>query len=83
MKPSRLIALAATAGSVATRRTLRAVVLRPDPMALRGFLAVAVAAFGVVITPPAIADKGCGHGEPPLGAASKDVSDVYGQPATL
>jgi hypothetical protein len=82
MKPSQLIALAATAGSVA-RQTLRAVVLRPDPMALRGFLAVAVAALGVVIAPGAIADTGCGPGGPPPGAASKDVSDVYGQAATL
>src|ERR1700676_769701 len=59
MKPSRLIALAATAGSV-------------------GSLCVFVA-----VAPRAIADAGCGAGGPPPGAASKDISDVYGQPATL
>ena len=47
------------------------------------FLAVAVAALGVAVAPRAIADAGCGPGGPPPGAASKDVSDVYGQPATL
>ena len=52
-------------------------------MALRVFVAVAIAAFGVVIAPRAIADAGCGPGGPPPGAASKDISDVYGQPATL
>ncbi|OBK46779.1 hypothetical protein [Mycobacterium sp. 1081908.1] len=46
-------------------------------------LASVMASFGVVIAPPAIADAGCGPGGPPPGAASKDVSDVYGQPATL
>src|SRR5271170_6265526 len=45
--------------------------------------AFAVTALGVVIVPPAIAETGCGPGGPPPGAASKDVSDVYGQPATL
>jgi hypothetical protein len=83
MKPNRLIALAAMAGIVAARQTLRGVPLRPDPKALRAFLAVAMAALGVVIAPPAIADAGCGPGGPPPEAASKDVSDVYGQPATL
>jgi hypothetical protein len=42
-----------------------------------------VAALGVIIAPPAAADAGCGPGGPPPGAASKDVSDVYGQRATL
>ena len=46
-------------------------------------LAIAMASFGVFIAPPAVADAGCGPGGPPPGAASKDVSDVYGQPATL
>jgi hypothetical protein len=46
-------------------------------------LASVMASFGVVIAPPAIADAGCGPGGPPPGAASKDVSDVYGQQATL
>jgi hypothetical protein len=46
-------------------------------------LASVMASFGVVIAPPAIADVGCGPGGPPPGAASKDVSDVYGRPATL
>jgi hypothetical protein len=68
---------------IAARLVLRAVVLRPGLSALRVFLAVAVAAIGVVIAPRAIADTGCGPGGPPPGAASKDVSDVYGQPATL
>jgi hypothetical protein len=52
-------------------------------MALRAFVAIAIAAFGVVIAQRAIADAGCGPGGPPPGAASKDISDVYGQPATL
>jgi hypothetical protein len=52
-------------------------------MTLRVALAVAITALGVVIAPPAIADAGCGPGGPPPGAAGKDVSDVYGQPATL
>src|SRR3984957_21283533 len=47
------------------------------------FLAVAVAALSVAIVPRASADAGCGPGGPPPGAASKDVSDIYGQPATL
>ncbi|ORW93869.1 hypothetical protein AWB92_12025 [Mycobacterium sp. IEC1808] len=50
---------------------------------LSGLVAIAMASFGVVIAPPAIADAGCGPGGPPPGAASRDVSDVYGQPATL
>jgi hypothetical protein len=52
-------------------------------MTLRVALAVASTALGVVIAPPAIAGAGCGPGGPPPGAASEDVSDVYGQPATL
>jgi hypothetical protein len=55
----------------------------PHSMTLRVALAVATTALGVVIAPPAIADVGCGPGGPPPGAASKAVSDVYGQPATL
>ncbi|OBI22321.1 hypothetical protein A5712_12855 [Mycobacterium sp. E2327] len=47
------------------------------------FLAGAMASVGFVIAPPAIADAGCGPGGPPPGAASRDVSDAYGQPATL
>ena len=50
---------------------------------MRVCLAVTVAALSVAIAPHAIADTGCGPGGPPPGAASKDVSDVYGQPATL
>ena len=46
-------------------------------------LAIVMASFGVVIAPPAIADVGCGPGGPPPRAASKDVGDAYGQPATL
>ncbi|MCV7440720.1 hypothetical protein H7K33_00605 [Mycobacterium paraense] len=46
-------------------------------------LATAIASFGVVIAPPAIADAACGPGGPPPGAAGKDVSVAYGQPATL
>lgn len=46
-------------------------------------LAIAVASFGIAAAPPAIADAGCGPGGPPPGAASTDVSAVYGQPATL
>jgi hypothetical protein len=46
-------------------------------------LAVAMASLGVAIAQPAIADVGCGPGGPPPGAASKDVGDAYGGPATL
>jgi len=46
-------------------------------------LAIVIPSFGVVIAPPAVADAGCGPGGPPPRAASKDVSDTYGQPATL
>jgi hypothetical protein len=42
-----------------------------------------VAALGVVIAPRATADAGCRPGGPPPGAASQDISNVYGQPATL
>jgi hypothetical protein len=52
-------------------------------MALCVCVAVVMAALGVVIAPRAIAEAGCGPGGPPAGAASKDISDVYGQPATL
>lgn len=45
--------------------------------------AVVMASLGVLIAPPTIAHAGCGPGGPPPGAASKDISDVYGQPATL
>jgi hypothetical protein len=82
MKPNPLIALAATAGTIATQR-LRGARLPLNPMTLRVLLAVAVAALGVLIAPPASADTGCGPGGPPPGAASKDISDVYGQRATL
>ncbi|WP_068181292.1 hypothetical protein [Mycobacterium sp. UM_CSW] len=50
---------------------------------LSGLVAITMASLGVVIAPPAIADAGCGPGGPPPGAASRDVTDVYGQPATL
>ena len=66
-----------------SRRMWHGVPLRPDHMALRVVLAVAVVALGVAIALPAIADTGCRPGAPPPGAASKDVSDIYGQPATL
>src|SRR5262249_5252532 len=70
-------------GIQGVRRPLHCVSLRPDRMTLRVALAAAPTALGVVIAPPAIADAGCGPGRPPPGAASEDVSDVYGQPATL
>lgn len=46
-------------------------------------LVATAASFGVVIAPPAMADAACGPGGPPPGAAGKDVSAAYGQPATL
>jgi hypothetical protein len=55
---------------------------RPSPR-LSVLLAIVMASFGVVIAPPVIAHAGCGPGGPPPGAASKDVSDAYGQPTTL
>jgi hypothetical protein len=58
--------------TVATRQTLHA------------FSAIAMAALGVVIAPHAIADGECDPGGgPPPHASSKNVSAVYGQPATL
>jgi hypothetical protein len=71
LKATNLIALATTAGIVAARDALRV---------LPG---IAVAALGMVIAPPAVADAGCGPGAPPPGAVSRDVSDADGQPATL
>ena len=46
-------------------------------------LATAVASLGFGVVPQAIAHAACGPGGPPEGAAGKDVSDAYGQPATL
>jgi hypothetical protein len=46
-------------------------------------LAIALVSSSVVIAPAAVAYAGCGPGGPPPGAASKDVGDTYGQPATL
>jgi hypothetical protein len=46
-------------------------------------LAIVMASLGIVIAPPAIGDARCGPGGPPPGATSRDVSDAYGQPATL
>ncbi|ORW32624.1 hypothetical protein AWB91_11895 [Mycobacterium paraense] len=50
---------------------------------IAALLAATAASFGVVIAPPAIADAACGPGGPPPGAAGKDASVAYGQPATL
>jgi hypothetical protein len=45
---------------------------------------IIISAFGVVLAPPAVADRVCGPGGgPPSKTASTDVSAVYGQPATL
>ena len=46
-------------------------------------LTAATTGLGLVLTPTASADAECGAGAPPPGAASKDVSATYGQPATL
>jgi hypothetical protein len=46
-------------------------------------LAIAIASWGVAIPAGGVAHAGCGQGGPPPGAASKDVSDAYGRPATL
>ena len=40
-------------------------------------------ALGLVAAPHASADANCTPGGPPPGAATKDVSALYGQPATL
>jgi hypothetical protein len=56
---------------------------RPTVLAWAIPLAVVGTALGVGVAPRAIADTGCGPGGPPPGAASKDISGVYGQPATL
>jgi hypothetical protein len=47
------------------------------------FAAVAATAFGVVAAPHAAADANCALNGPPPGAATKDVTALYGQPATL
>jgi hypothetical protein len=39
--------------------------------------------FGLYAASPASADASCAPGGPPPGAATKDVSATYGQPATL
>jgi hypothetical protein len=45
---------------------------------------IAATALGVLTAPAAAADANCTPtGGPPADATSKDVSDVYGQPATL
>lgn len=82
MKPNSLIAVAATTGTIAAQR-LRGARRPPNPLTPGVLLAVAVGALGVLIAPSATADTGCGPGGPPPGAARKDVSDAYGQPATL
>lgn len=45
--------------------------------------ALTMASLAVVVAPPPAAHAECGPGGPPPGAAGKDVSDTYGQPATL
>src|SRR5690349_5651097 len=45
--------------------------------------AIAMIMLGMVVAPRAVADDYCREGGPPAKAASKDVSDIYGQPATL
>jgi hypothetical protein len=40
-------------------------------------------ALALVAAPHAAADANCAPGGPPIGAATKDVGAVYGQPATL
>jgi hypothetical protein len=53
-------------------------------LALLATPTIAAVAFSVVLAPHAIGDGGCGpDAGPPPHAASKDVSAVYGQPATL
>jgi hypothetical protein len=56
---------------------------RQTPLAWAIMLAVTATSLGVAIAPNAFADTGCGPGGPPPGATSKDISGVYGQPATL
>jgi hypothetical protein len=48
-----------------------------------GTTVVGMILLGMIIAPRAVADDYCREGGPPPKAASKDVSDVYGQPATL
>jgi len=46
--------------------------------------AIAVSALGIIHAPHAVAEGNCGpDAGPPPKSASKDVSDIYGQPATL
>ena len=45
--------------------------------------AIAMIMLVMVVAPRAAADDYCREGGPPAKAASKDVSDIYGQPATL
>jgi hypothetical protein len=46
-------------------------------------LALGLSAFGLVLVPSAAAEAECMPGGPPPGAATRDVSAVYGSPATL
>jgi hypothetical protein len=50
---------------------------------IRAVSAIAMMLLGMVVAPRAAADDYCRDGGPPAKAASKDVSDIYGQPATL
>ncbi|MBP1819701.1 hypothetical protein [Mycobacterium sp. OAE908] len=50
---------------------------------IRAVSAIAMILLGMVVAPRASADDHCRDGGPPAKAASKDVSDIYGQPATL
>lgn len=45
--------------------------------------AAATMALALFAAPHAAADANCAFGGPPIGAATKDVGAVYGQPATL
>jgi hypothetical protein len=50
---------------------------------LSALFAIVMSSLGVVMAPPAGAHTRCGPGGPPPGAASKDVTDAFGQPAKL
>jgi hypothetical protein len=53
------------------------------PFAVVSLWMLVATALGVAAAPHALADANCAPGGPPPGAATKDVSALYGQPAML
>ncbi len=75
MTVARRLQSARTVGAPSNRKT--------KPMKTLPVWAAAAMALALVAAPHAAADAKCAFGGPPIGAATKDVGAVYGQPATL